>query len=449
MEDDLTVQFKKVDITPGNPVRLAGYFNERLSSGVLDPLYLRLAAIRKGDGRQLFIQIDNCAILAEDVGEIKSEIVRQSSFLSREIMVFASHTHTGPDVAGFFGLPREVRYLEFLKNRIIGEALSLKPSKKSLVHWATAQYQGLAYNRRWHLKSGKVMTNPPKMSPEMVRPEGAVDREVNTVVFTDERGAYQAFFVNISNHTDTIGGDRISADWPGFMERFINQGLGTDVPVFPFIAPQGNVNHLEFESPRSQTNYDEAARLGKAYADVVMGSLARLRPVSIKHISSREIVLAIPSLDVSDGEQEKARQILAGTKSKSLPPNRDLTAEDLAKGDPAIERLFAENLLRFTKSKPDLNQVPLQVFDLGKVAFAAIPGEPFVEIGLALKASREDDLIVPVALANGYFGYIPLQECFDRGGYEVRAGAACCLAQDAAMRILRTFRELLKPPPES
>jgi len=134
MEDDLTIQFKKVDITPKDSVRLAGYFNERLSRGVLDPLYLRLAALRKGEGRLLFIQIDNCAILAEDVREIKNKIAHQSSFLSHEIMVFASHTHTGPDVAGFFGLPREVGYLENLKQRIVGEALSLNPREKGVVH---------------------------------------------------------------------------------------------------------------------------------------------------------------------------------------------------------------------------------------------------------------------------------------------------------------------------
>jgi hypothetical protein len=450
MEDDLTVQFKKVDITPEVPVRLAGYFNERLSSGVLDPIYLRLGALRKGENRHLYIQIDNCAVLDEDVREIKNEIAHQSSFQSHEIMVLASHTHTGPDVAGFFGLPRDFRYLENLKKKIIGEALSLNPSEKSVVHWARTAYQGLAFNRRWTMKNGRVMTNPPKLSPEMDRPEGAIDRDVSTIVFTDEAGAYQAFFVNISNHTDTIGGDHISADWPGFMERFIQQSLGTDVPVFPLIAPQGNVNHLEFHSSRSQTNYGEAARLGRAYADVVSRSLTTLRLARIEHIRSREIVIAIPSLDVSDSELEKAKEILAGTKGRPLLTKKDLTAEDLAKGDASIERLFAESLLRFAQSKPDFYRVPLQVFELGKIAFAAIPGEPFVEIGLALKTSKSYDLIVPVALANGYFGYIPLQECFDRGGYEVRAGAACCLAKDAAQRILSTFRELLNsPPPES
>ncbi len=40
----LRAVFRKVDITPAYPVSLLGYFNDRVSTGVLDPLYCRLAA---------------------------------------------------------------------------------------------------------------------------------------------------------------------------------------------------------------------------------------------------------------------------------------------------------------------------------------------------------------------------------------------------------------------
>jgi hypothetical protein len=445
MDNDLTGQFKKVDITPDAPVRLAGYFNERFSSGVLDRLYLRLAALRKGEGRQLFIQIDNCAILDEDVREIKAEIARRSPFRRHDIMVFTSHIHTGPDIAGFFGFPRDVPYLENLKKKIIEEALSLNPLGKSFVRWSRAAYEGLSFNRRWYMKNGSVMTNPPKLSPEIDRPEGAIDREVDTVAFADEAGAYQAFFINISNHTDTIGGNRISADWPGFMERNIDQFLGSDIPIFPLIAPQGNINHLEFQSVRSQTNYEEAARLGKAYADIVIRSLDMLRPVRIDQLKAGETTLSIPSLDIPDSELQKAKAILAETESSGLPAQRDMTAEDLAKGDASVERMFAKLLLRFARNKPGTYQVPLQAFELGTIAITAIPGEPFVEVGLALKAIKGYALILPVALANGYLGYIPLEESFDRGGYEIRAGAASYMSKDAAGRILAAFSKLLNP----
>ena len=87
--------------------------------------------------------------------------------------------------------------------------------------------------------------------------------------------------------------------------------------------------------------------------------------------------------------------------------------------------------------------MPIQALKIGGVAFAGIPGEPFVEVGLALKAIKGYDLVFPVALANGYFGYIPLLENFGRGGYETRPGAASYLSTDAADRIVAALRSLL------
>lgn len=441
---DISAGFKKIDITPPYPVSLAGYFNRRISERVLDPLHMRLAVLER-DGRHLvFVQIDNCAIRTEDVKEIKDRIAARGRVRAGEIMIWASHIHTGPDLEGFFGMPVETAYLEDLKNRIVEEAGGLEPSRKCSVRIARAAYQGLAFNRRWFLKDGRVVTNPPKMSPEMVRPEGPVDREANSVVFVDEDGRRLAVFVNISNHTDTVGGNGITADWPGFLEKGLNRRIGAEIPVFPLIAPQGNINHYEFDSPRGQIGYEEAARLGEAYAEIVASSLRNSTHAAVNGIDAAETTLSIPSMDIPPEEIATAEALLArsGT-DDGRTTGKALTAEDLAKGDPAVERIFAGGLLNFAKKRPARFAVPLQIFRLGPIAFAAIPGEPFVEVGLALKAVPGYDLVVPVALANGYFGYIPLEESFRRGGYEIRAGVSSTLGKDAARRIVDEFQRLL------
>jgi hypothetical protein len=446
----LAVQFKKVDITPDYPVKLAGYFNERLSEGVLDPLSLRLAALESGGRHLVFIQIDNCAIPVEDAAEIRREIARRSRFKKREIMLLTSHIHTGPDLIGFFGLARDERYLRDLKKKVIDEASRLEPRQPSSISIARTIYEGLSYNRRWFMQDGTVETNPPKKSPDRREPEGAVDREANAVVFKDERGDPQAVFVNISNHADTIGGSRISADWPGFMERHLNSLLGCNIPVFPFLAPQGNINHFDFEDGRPQSSYEEAGRLGRAYAEVIARSLSELRPMEAGRLAGRalrleaeEILLPIPSRIVPQDELRRAKDILSRESRRVQDRERALTAEDLTKGDPAVEQLFARELIRHVQSQPRRLRVPLQTFKLGSVAFAAIPGEPFVEVGLALKRIKGYELIFPVALANGYIGYIPLRENFGRGGYETRTSSVSCLSPDAADRILAAFRSLL------
>ena len=50
--DDLQAGVAVVDITPPVPYRMCGYFNERLSTGVLDPLHAKAIVLRQ-DGREL------------------------------------------------------------------------------------------------------------------------------------------------------------------------------------------------------------------------------------------------------------------------------------------------------------------------------------------------------------------------------------------------------------
>ena len=65
-----------------------------------------------------------------------------------------------------------------------------------------------------------------------------------------------------------------------------------------------------------------------------------------------------------------------------------------------------------------LNMIGLRI---GSVAFVAIPGEPFTEVGVQIKDTPGWDMILPCALVNGYNGYFPMQSAFDEGGYEARS----------------------------
>lgn len=103
--------------------------------------------------------------------------------------------------------------------------------------------------------------------------------------------------------------------------------------------------------------------------------------------------------------------------------------------------MFAAALVDLAEHGPPSHTLLLQAFRMGDTGIFAIPGEPFVEIGLALKSLPGFSLTMPVGLANGYLGYIPLRECFDRGGYEVKPGPAR-LCRDAADMILRVMESL-------
>ena len=61
-----------------------------------------------------------------------------------------------------------------------------------------------------------------------------------------------------------------------------------------------------------------------------------------------------------------------------------------------------------------------QVFAIGaKIALAAIPGEPFVEIGLQIKKQSPIEHTLFSGYSNVGWAYIPVAEAYPVGGYEV------------------------------
>ena len=444
---ELRACFRRIDITPNRPVSLLGYFNDRVSAGVLDPLHCRLAGVYLGGEALLFAQVDTCLLSAGDAEELRAALSRASGCPPERVMVFASHTHTAPALADLYAVRRDGEYFRFVKESLAGAAASLQPELHVAMKICRGRAPGLASNRRWRMVGGEVVTNPPRMHPLLDRPEGPVDDEVNTIAFVTPDGAVPGMLVSISNHTDTIGGDLVSADWPGIMEAEIRSSFGPDTVVVPLIGAAGNINHFDFRKAADHPSPVEARRIGRGYAEVVSASMARGADVAVDGLHAARRVLGVPALEVPDSEVRRAREIISRTvpvaaaAGTAAAAAADLTAEDIFAGDPAVERVFAGALLDLMQHRPEQYSVPLQCFRAGPVGFFAVPGEPFVETGLALKSISGPGLAVPVGLANGYFGYIPLRECFTRDGYEVKPGPAL-LCRGAADMLLAALREM-------
>jgi neutral ceramidase len=429
--------FRRIDITPRQPTSLLGYFNDRVSTGVLDHLHCRMAALYGADAPLLFVQVDTCLMMGDDVEILKAGISRAAGVPAARVMVFASHTHTAPALADFYAVRREAEYAEELIASIAREAATLRPETQVRMMIGRGRAPGLASNRRWFLAGGALATNPPRMHPALDRPEGPVDDEVNTVAFMAPNGTIPGMFVSISNHCDTIGGTEISADWPGVMEATIREARKEDTIVIPFIGAAGNINHFDFHGTLDQTSPEEARRIGRAYAVVVTQTLEGGTPVETDHLRAATQSIRIAGVEVTEEEIRRAKALVS--QPDVVEAEKDLTAEDIFAGLPAIQKVFAGALLELVGGRPADYAVPLQAVRVGPVGFFAIPGEPFVEIGLELKRLPGFQLSVPVGLANGYLGYIPLPECFPRGGYEVKPGPAT-LSRQAARIILDALK---------
>jgi hypothetical protein len=114
----------------------------------------------------------------------------------------------------------------------------------------------------------------------------------------------------------------------------------------------------------------------------------------------------------------------------------DFESQDLANKVPAALRYFAKRALDCkAKSKPshDARFTSIEIGDA--LAFVTLPGEPFNGIAQAIREKSPFKYTFIAELAQSQSGYVPMKECFARGGYEVQPGVDT-VAPEAADAII-------------
>ncbi|MDD3115913.1 MAG: hypothetical protein PHR12_04480 [Victivallaceae bacterium] len=429
--------FSREIITPSRGITLVGYFNPRPNTGIFDDLYVRVMLFEQNGIVSGMAVYDLCFLSAEIVAEFKSALKKRGFDFADNMMFSAIHTHTGPYIAKFFGNEPSAEYLDDLVAKTVSAVAkafsSLSPAELKL---GALDQNPFAFNRRYWMENGNVLTNPGKLNPNIVKPEGEVNPEIG-VMTLEQDGRISAIITHISNHTDTIGGNFVSADWPGRMERYVQNELGYDLPVFSLIDCQGNINHFDVNSGDAQGGYEEACRIGFGYGKIVLEVIDSAKEFKPEFIKTSLRKITVPFRNITDAELAGAEAVLA--KPVEGGDGGDMTSEGLATGDGPVARFFAEQMLAYKKNcSGKSREFELISLKFGNtLAITSLPGEAFMEIGEAIRKGSPFKHTWPVVLAMGECGYIPPEECFGRGGYETLPVEGCSPRQDTDKLLVR------------
>ena len=152
-----------------------------------------------------------------------------------------------------------------------------------------------------------------------------------------------------------------------------------------------------------------------------------MKPVAAGPLRAKSEVVKLPLAAIEDGEVEAARRTSLKTDAKFLEKVHAFKVLDVAaRGGRPIE-------------------AEVQVIALGDdVAWVALPGEIFVELGLEIKKRSPFRQTIVVELANNSIGYVPTKRAFGEGNYEV-VSARCAegsgeMLVEAALRLLNDVK---------
>ena len=415
----LNIGLAREIITPPFGAGLIGYINFRPAEGVLDDLFVHAMVMEKNGKYTGFLVFDLLHLGNFMFDEIRIDLKAEGISWADDIIISATHTHTGFMSRGPSQRPEEnYAYREAVAAAVRAMKRAVRSMAPAELFYAEHEGNPYTFVRRYFMKNGAVVTNPTRCNPDIVGPETDFDRHIR-VLAIKQGGRISALMVNIPNHCDTVGGNLVSADWPGRMEAEIQYHLKSDIPVFALTDASGNLNHFKVHEKIDQTNYDEACRIGRGYGQIVLGLLDKLEPVHEGEIEvSHNNHVVIPNRTITDEEYEEAKKYLEDTKDVPATTG-DLTSEGLANGDVTTIRHFKKMAIACREKSDKSRVVKITRVSLGKeLAFISLPGEPFNAIAEAIRKKSPYRLNFVIELSQAQFAYVPMHDCFARGGYE-------------------------------
>ena len=421
---------------PGTP--LAGYYGMRASAGVLDDIFAKALVFEQDGAKAAVVVCDLISLPRHIVVDARALIVKQTGIA--DVLLAATHTHTAPVltressmdelVGGTTELSRSyTAQLPAMIAQAVADANARLAPARAFA--AKGRVENLAYNRRFWMEDGTVSWNPPKLDPRIVAPAGPHDPEVGVLYFAgaDPATAKEiACFVNYAMHPDTTGGLKISADYQGVVSRRLAEMKSPALVTLVANGTCGNINHRNVWWADRQGGPGETARLGNILAGAVSEAWPRLAEIKTTPVRARREIVKLALPDITEADRAAARETArrAGS-AKFMDQVQTFRVLDvLARGGQPWE-------------------VEVQVIALGDdVAFVSLPGEVFVELGLAIKAASPFKHTQIIELANGSIGYIPDRSAYAEGNYEV-ISARCAAGSgeqlvEAAVRMLKELK---------
>ena len=408
--------FARVDITPPLGTPISGYFTARYAKDVRDPLQVNALALGNGTDTLLILAIDIVAMAQHYADALRAQIAERTGVPADHILLCCLHQHTAICLGGrdiFFPVKDEIYLKLFCRKMADAAQMALDDRSESRLFTAEGEsVEEIAFVRRYVMADGKIQTNPDtKKYGTPLRRCDESDNTVRLIRFKRE-GKKDIAYVNFSTHPDVIGGSRFSADWPGFVRRFV-EGDNPDTHCLCVTGFQGDSNHVNFFKPTSEERflhgkgYDHSRYMGRVIADTVK----KIWDLGAEHTDDRVFgaVQTVYNKTNTAGIEyyDEAVQYVADFEAGE--PKNTAHIRDVA---------TAYRLLDLKKA-PIYQPVAVTVAGIGDILFVGLGGEPFTAYTHTAHALAKGKTVFCSCCTNGYQGYLPHKRAFDEGGYEV------------------------------
>lgn len=244
----LTLSAGSVDITPTEPVPLAGMGGRpRKSQRIGSRLEANAALLTQDDTKALLISVDLLYAGAELTNAVRTH-AETHGIASQNVIIIASHTHYAPATDPTKPLIGEpcARYVQFVATKLktLVDSVVQEPGH-SVAAVSTQIDTDLNVNRRRRWPYPTITRDGLKLRPSTVMApnlKGPRDHQIEFVRFIDQAGTVKGIFWKFACHpTGYPEADNVSAEYPGDVRESLRKTIGGDLPVLFFQGFTGDV----------------------------------------------------------------------------------------------------------------------------------------------------------------------------------------------------------------
>ena len=405
----MNVGFGKVDITPRVGVELCGFgpYLNRSSTRVLEPLFARAMAVELAGRHWVLVSCDLIGFSGPLIQQIRELVRRTTGWRDDEIMVHATHTHSGPctvpELIGW-GQP-DLLYLSVLP-RFVAQACidAVRDLQPASFRSAEVPAGGFSYNRELPqpghnlelVLAGKWVTGKPDETDTTAH-----------VISVERAGKCAGFLTYFSCHPVVCCqlNREIHGDFVGVATNRLERELPGAVGLF-LQGAQGDINS-NFVHGAAEQSLVALEHFSAQFAEVIRTGLRAGQPLSVARIDSA----------ISD-EPHTVAPVDAGTLRSQLAENEQIVAGAMPGCDSTEVRLALVRLegLRLILSRQERGELPdrpltVQALRLGPVTFTGAPLELMHRIKRRFQAELGRQALL-LSLTNGCLGYAPLREYY-------------------------------------
>lgn len=416
------------DITPQQfPLNMPGGFSANGAESAHDPLHARAVVLDDGKTTLAMVVVDNLGLSPALMVEAKQIASEKTGIPVEKMLVSSTHTHSAPSSGGGKEGSPEAAYRQRLLDGLVESIVKAHETRRPAAAGAAGHpLPEEVFNRRWHLKPGKMTPNPfgkmdevrmnPGTNPDTLdRPAAPTDPDFLVLSIQDEKRQQIALYASYALHyVGATPPGQVSADYFGEFARLMPSRLRGDGAMVAMLAngASGDINNIPFTVTRPPRETFEQVR-------IVAQKAADAAWFAHRKIESHE---KNPKLGMIERQVELRYRRPADEDIAAARKVFGTTVKEEIEALPRLAQHYAASVIAAAERAEETITVPVQAIRVGDFAICGLPFEVLVEIGLEIREKSPFGETMIIGLANGRYGYLPNPKQHALGGYETWIG---------------------------